>query len=141
LFRDVEPLLTLVVDVADESRFSYLLKKGIIRPIRPAHFPTTLALKQYDTKMRKPCNGVNIEYNMRKMANAIGSCISVMMNPNIHERPIEAKMEKYTLNSLDFSFLSALGADFNVSWISRAMKKKMTALAETMMKPGRKKDR
>jgi hypothetical protein len=88
-----------------------------------------------------PCNGVNIEYNMRKMANAIGSCISVMMNPNIHERPIEAKMEKYTLNSLDFSFLSALGADFNVSWISRAMKKKMTALAETMMKPGRKKDR
>jgi hypothetical protein len=31
-----------------------------------------------------------------------------MLHPSIHERPIEAKMEKYTLNSLDFSFLCRL---------------------------------
>jgi len=75
------------------------------------------------------------------MLREIGSVRKVMMKPNIHERPIETKIEKYTLNSLDFSFLSALGADLSVSWISRAMKKKITALADTMIRPGRKKER
>jgi len=64
-----------------------------------------------------------------------------MINPNNHDNPIEANIEKYTLISLDFSFLSELGADLRVSWISFTVNINIIVFAVTMNNPGTKNPR
>jgi len=105
--------------VEEEFRAEAVVEVVLLTSIwYPNNWPQLLrtrSLQQYETKMKKPWSGVMMENRSKKITCTTSSSMNTMINPNNHDNPMDAKMEKYTLISLDFSFLSEFGADFKVS--------------------------
>jgi hypothetical protein len=88
-----------VPEVVELPSLSHLLQNGKHFPNKRAQRDATFLLMQYEAKIKNPCSGVVNEKITRKIVPRTAPALvlvskSVMMNPKIHERPIEMKIER-----------------------------------------------
>jgi len=71
-----------------------LLSMSCWKPTTCPHRLTILSLQQYERKMKNPCKGVRMENKTKKMIWSVGSSMNTIANPNNHDNPMDAKIEK-----------------------------------------------